>query len=165
MPSHASGGPVMRVAVLGLGYVGCVTACCLARDGHHVIGVDISADKVAMINAGLSPIIEPGLEDLLARVVQEGRLSAAEHDRGAPLAETSEVALICVGTPDLGHGQQDLAALAHVAGDIGTACLGRSRPLTVVLRSTVLPGTTARVLERVLTDKAQHSSVDGATSP
>ena len=155
----------MRVAVLGLGYVGCVTACCLARDGHDVIGVDVSADKVAMINAGLSPIIEPGLEELLARVVQEGRLSATEAI--ATALETSDVALICVGTPDLGHGQQDLAALSHVAGDIGTACLGRSRPLTVILRSTVLPGTTARVLHRILMEKAEHysSTVHIAVNP
>jgi len=146
----------MRVAVFGLGYVGCVTACCLARDGHAVIGVDISADKVAMINAGLSPIIEPGLEDLLTRVVQEGRLSATEDVKEALAG--SDVALICVGTPDLGHGQQDLAALAHVAGAIGKVCVGRSRPLTVVLRSTVLPGTTARVLQRVLTEEAQRGS-------
>jgi GDP-mannose 6-dehydrogenase len=146
----------MRVAVFGLGYVGCVTACCLARDGHAVIGVDISADKVAMINAGLSPIIEPGLEDLLTRVVQEGRLSATEDVKEALAG--SDVALICVGTPDLGHGQQDLAALAHVAGAIGKVCVGRSRPLTVVLRSTVLPGTTARVLQRVLTEEAQGGS-------
>jgi GDP-mannose 6-dehydrogenase len=155
----------MKVAVLGLGYVGCVTACCLARDGHEVIGVDVSGDKVAMINAGLSPIIEPGLAELLARVVQEGRLSATEEIATALAA--SDVALICVGTPDLGHGQQDLAALAHVAGDIGTACLGRTRPLTVVLRSTVLPGTTVRVLHRILMDAAQHysSTVHIAVNP
>jgi GDP-mannose 6-dehydrogenase len=146
----------MNVAVLGLGYVGCVTACCLARDGHAVIGVDVSADKVAMINAGLSPIVEPDLEELLARVVQEGRLLATADVEKALAA--SEIALICVGTPDLGHGQQDLAALAHVADAIGRACVGRSRPLTVVLRSTVLPGTTARVLQRVLTEEAQLDS-------
>jgi GDP-mannose 6-dehydrogenase len=146
----------MRVAVLGLGYVGCVTACCLARNGHEVIGVDVSADKVAMINTGLSPIIEPGLEELLTRVVQGGRLSATEDVERALAA--SDIALICVGTPDLGHGQQDLEALAHVAAAIGRACVARSQPLTVVLRSTVLPGTTARVLNRVLTEEAQPGS-------
>jgi GDP-mannose 6-dehydrogenase len=146
----------MRVAVLGLGYVGCVTAACLARDGHEVIGVDVNVDKVAMITAGLSPIIEPGLEELLARVVQDGRLSATEHIENA--LASSDVALICVGTPDVGHGQQDLTALSHVATAIGTACLGRTRPLTVILRSTVLPGTTARVLRRILVDTAQHYS-------
>lgn len=155
----------MRVAVLGLGYVGCVTAACLARDGHEVIGVDVNADKVAMITAGQSPIIEPGLEELLARVVQDGRLSATVQTENALAA--SDVALICVGTPDIGHGQQDLTGLSHVATAIGTACLGRSRPLTVILRSTVLPGTTARVLQRILIDTAQHysSTVHIAVNP
>ncbi len=138
----------MRVAVLGLGYVGCVTACCLARDGHMVVGVDISAEKVALINDGLSPIIEPGLDALLASVVQSGHLLAT--DRIDEALAASDIALICVGTPDVGHGQQDLAALSHVATAIGKACVGRARPLTVVLRSTVLPGTTAKVLQRVL---------------
>ena len=138
----------MKVVVFGLGYVGCVSACCLARDGHEVVGVDVSADKVRMVNAGLSPIIEPGLDTLLAQVVDKGRLSATEHGEAA--LAMSDVALICVGTPDLGHGEQNLTALSHVADAIGEACAGRSTPLTVVLRSTVLPGTTARMLERIL---------------
>ena len=66
----------MNASVFGLGYVGCVTAACLARDGHHVVGVDLNSDKVAMVNAGQSPIIEPGLPDVIARVVRQGRLLA-----------------------------------------------------------------------------------------
>src|SRR5262245_50752406 len=140
----------MNVGVFGLGYVGCVTAACLARDGHHVIGVDVNSEKVAMINSGTSPIIEPGLADLVARVVRQGRLSATESaDEGIADAD---VALICVGTPDLGHGQPDYDGLARVASAIGAACGSRTRPLTVVLRSTVLPGTTERVLARVLAE-------------
>jgi GDP-mannose 6-dehydrogenase len=138
----------MHVTVLGLGYVGCVTAACLARDGHEVVGVDVSADKVATINAGLSPIIEPGLAELTASVVREGRLSATESVEDA--IEATDVVLISVGTPDLGHGQQDLEALARVATSLGRASVGRTRPLTVVLRSTVLPGTTERVLAPLL---------------
>src|SRR5687767_11891801 len=129
----------MNVSVFGLGYVGCVTAACLARDGHHVIGVDVNAEKVAMINAGTSPIIEPGLADLVSRVVRQGRLSAT--DSAAEGIAEADVALICVGTPDLGHGQPDYDGLARVASAIGEACESRTRPLTVVLRSTVLPGT------------------------
>jgi GDP-mannose 6-dehydrogenase len=140
----------MNVAIFGLGYVGCVTAACLARDGHHVIGVDLNSEKVAMVNAGLSPVIEPGLADLMARVVRQGRLSATDSAEEA-MAE-ADVALICVGTPDLGHGQPDYDGLARVASDIGAACEARRRPLTVVLRSTVLPGTTERVLARVLSE-------------
>jgi GDP-mannose 6-dehydrogenase len=140
----------MNVSVFGLGYVGCVTAACLARDGHHVVGVDVNAEKVAMINAGSSPIVEPGLADLMARVVRQGRLSATDSaDEGIADAD---VALICVGTPDLGHGQPDYDGLARVASAIGAACGSRMRPLTVVLRSTVLPGTTERVLARVLSE-------------
>ena len=140
----------MNVSVFGLGYVGCVTAACLARDGHHVAGVDVNAEKVAMINAGSSPIIEPGLADLVARVVRQGRLSATESAEEG-IAD-ADVALICVGTPDLGHGQPDYDGLARVASAIGSACESRTRSLTVVLRSTVLPGTTERVLARVLAE-------------
>ena len=69
----------MNVSVFGLGYVGCVTTACLARDGHHVIGVDVSDDKVAIINDGRSPIVEPGLEPLLRRLVREGRVTATTN--------------------------------------------------------------------------------------
>ena len=71
----------MNVSVFGLGYVGCVTAACLARDGHHVVGVDVSTDKVAMINDGRSPIVEPGLEPLLKQLAREGRLTATTRRR------------------------------------------------------------------------------------
>ncbi len=137
----------MNVSVFGLGYVGCVTAACLARDGHQVMGVDVSADKVQMINDGRSPIIEPGLEQLIKRVVREDRLSATTSVSYA-VGET-DVALICVGTPDIGHGQPDTSALTRVAAAIGEACGNRTRPLTVVVRSTVLPGTNDVIRQRL----------------
>lgn len=140
----------MNVSIFGLGYVGCVTAACLARDGHNVVGVDVNDEKVAMLNSGTSPIIEPGLADLIGRVVRQGRLKATTSaDDGIADAD---VALICVGTPDLGHGQPDYDGVARVASTIGAACVARIKPLTVVLRSTVLPGTTERVLARVLSE-------------
>ncbi len=145
----------MNVTVFGLGYVGSVTACCLARDGHHVVGVDVNADKVAMVNAGLSPIVEPGLRDLLARVVRQRRLSATENAEDA--VTQSDIALICVGTPDIGHGQPNLESLADVATLIGRATKQRTEPLTVVIRSTVLPGTTSRVRERIVAEQAASS--------
>ncbi len=138
----------MNVSVFGLGYVGCVTAACLARDGHDVVGVDVSTDKVAIINDGRSPIVEPGLEPLLRRLAREGRLRATTNGHDA--VRDSEVALICVGTPDIGHGQPDLEALSRVATAIGEACQGRTSPLTVVVRSTVLPGTNDLVRERLM---------------
>jgi GDP-mannose 6-dehydrogenase len=148
----------MNVSIFGLGYVGCVTAACLARDGHHVIGVDINVDKVNAINKGLSPIVEPQLGDIVARVVEEGRLRATLSPDEA--VGRSDVALICVGTPDLGHGLPDLGALVDVADAITErAWAGRTHPLTVVVRSTVLPGTTARVFEHVMSVGASRPSM------
>lgn len=131
----------MQVSIFGLGYVGCVSAVCLAEAGHEVVGVDLNPQKVAMINAGTPPIVEAGLEDALSGVMQAGRLRATVSCEDAVGA--SELALICVGTPGHdGNGRLNLEALARVSHEIGTT-LGRQRkPYTVVVRSTVLPGTT-----------------------
>jgi GDP-mannose 6-dehydrogenase len=142
----------MRVGVFGLGYVGCVTAACLARTGHQVVGVDIAAEKVAAINAGQSPIVEPGLGELLAEVVRAGRLRATTSCAEAVAA--TDLSLICVGTPSRPNGQLDVSALARVAREIGAALGRRSRSHTVVVRSTVLPGTTEQVLLPVLSEQA-----------
>ena len=138
----------MRVSVFGLGYVGCVTGACLARDGHSVVGVDVNADKVAMVNAGRSPIVEPGLGDLLARVAREGRLRATVDPEEAVLA--SDLALLCVGTPSLQNGRIDVSALERVSQAIGHALPHRREHLTVVIRSTVLPGTSEYVVAPAL---------------
>lgn len=130
----------MRVSVFGLGYVGSVSAACLARVGHEVIGVDVNADKVAMINAGQSPIVEPGLGELLADVVGSKRLRAT-CSVSAAVAET-ELALICVGTPSQKNGTANYSAVERVGEEIGHALGERASRFTVVLRSTVLPGTT-----------------------
>ncbi|MBI4609219.1 MAG: UDP-glucose/GDP-mannose dehydrogenase family protein [Candidatus Rokubacteria bacterium] len=134
----------MRVSVFGLGYVGCVSGACLARAGHEVVGVDVNSEKVAMVNAGSSPIVEPGLGDLLAEVVGAGRLRATVSSEEA--VEGSDLALVCVGTPGRPNGQLNVEAVARVGSEIGRALAGRPDPYTVVLRSTVLPGTTERVL-------------------
>jgi GDP-mannose 6-dehydrogenase len=138
----------MNVSVFGLGYVGCVSAACLARDGHQVTGVDVNPDKVSIINSGRSPIIEPGLEPLIMRLVREGRLTATLSSSDA--IRDTDLALVCVGTPDVGHGQPDLAPLARVMADIGRACAYRERPFTVVIRSTVLPGTNEQMQARLM---------------
>lgn len=137
----------MKVSVFGLGYVGCVSAACLARDGHQVTGVDVNPDKVSIINAGRSPIIEPGLEPLVTQVVDEGRLTATTSSADA--VRDTDLALICVGTPDIGHGQPDFEGMSRVADSIGQACALRDRPFTVVIRSTVLPGTNEKIQARV----------------
>jgi GDP-mannose 6-dehydrogenase len=134
----------MRVSVFGLGYVGCVSAASLAGDGHHVIGVDVNPEKVGAVNAGHSPIVEPGLDALLARSVAEGRLSAATDTAAA--VDESEVSLLCVGTPSRRNGSLDLSYLERVSEQIGAALKDKVSYHVVVVRSTVLPGTTHGVV-------------------
>src|SRR5437016_1059999 len=109
----------MRVSVFGLGYVGTVSAAALAADGHTVVGVDVSAEKVSAINAGRSPIVEPGLDDLLARAVASKHLQATT-DAARAVHET-EVSLLCVGTPSRPNGSLDVTALARVSEQVGVA--------------------------------------------
>jgi GDP-mannose 6-dehydrogenase len=134
----------VRIAVFGLGYVGCVSAACFARRGHTVVGVDVNTDKVGMMSEGRSPVLEPGLPELVAEQVATGRLTAT-MDAGRALAE-AELSVICVGTPSTRSGAQDLDALERVAESIGQH-LPRAGPRhTVVIRSTVLPGTTENIV-------------------
>jgi GDP-mannose 6-dehydrogenase len=130
----------MRVSVFGLGYVGSVSAASFAADGHHVVGVDVNPDKVATVNAGRCPIIEPGLDVLLANGVAEGRLRATTD--AAEAVADSEVSLLCVGTPSRRNGSLDLTYLERVAAEVGAALRNKSSYHVVVVRSTVLPGTT-----------------------
>jgi GDP-mannose 6-dehydrogenase len=134
----------MRVSVFGLGYVGCVSAASFAGDGHEVIGVDVNADKVKAINEGRSPIVEPGLDELLSRCTAEGRLSATT-DTVAAVRDT-EVSLLCVGTPSHKNGSLNLSYLEGVAEQVGAALKDKSSYHVVIVRSTVLPGTTHGVV-------------------
>ncbi len=130
----------MKVAVFGLGYVGCVTAACLASRGHSVLGTDVSSFKVQAINQGRSPIVEPGLEDLIGRMVHTGMLRATT--RADEAVRHSDVALVCVGTPSNRNGSQDTSYIERVFEEIGEALRDRQDRYVVALRSTVLPGTT-----------------------
>jgi len=134
----------MRVSVFGLGYVGSVSAASFAADGHQVIGVDVNADKVAAINAGRSPIVEPGLEDVLGRTVADGRLRATTDTADA--VNHSDVSLLCVGTPSRRNGSLELKYLERVSEEIGAVLAGKPDYHVVVVRSTVLPGTTHSVV-------------------
>jgi GDP-mannose 6-dehydrogenase len=138
----------MRVSVFGLGYVGCVSAACLARAGHEVIGVDVNDQKVDMLNRAQSPIVEPGLGELLIDVVGRGRLRATTSC--AEAVAGSDLALVCVGTPSRPNGQIDTDALARVAGEIGEAIQKSPKPFVVVVRSTILPGTLDQVIAPAL---------------
>lgn len=132
------------IAVLGLGYVGCVTAACLAQIGHRVLGVDPDEHKVNSVLGGRAPFFEPGLEELVRANVAAGRLRATMSLQEG-LAE-AEIALICVGTPSQRNGNLGLEQLRRVASGIAQSMPGRSRPLIVAVRSTVFPGTCEQVL-------------------
>ena len=127
-----------KVAVFGLGYVGCVTAACLAQDGHEVIGVDVDASKVEEVSAGRTPIVEPGLEEILTAQVKSGRLTATSDIVRA--VERSDVGLVAVGTPSADDGSLTTTVVERVMTDIGRAVASSTRPYHVVVRSTLLPG-------------------------
>lgn len=137
-----------KVAVFGMGYVGCVTAACLSQDGHAVIGVDIDTDKVAEVNAGKAPISERGLDALLAREVASGRLRATSDTRAA--VADSDIALIAVGTPSAEDGSVTVHILEKVIADIGLALRDSPKPYHVVVRSTLLPGLLETRMRQVL---------------
>ena len=130
----------MKIAVFGLGYVGLVSALCHASDGHIIWGVDSDPIKLQRLRAGLSPIRETGLETLLSEALESGRLRVTGDAAKAVMA--TDLALICVGTPTSAELGTDLSFVVTVAGQIGEALAGTTRPYTVVLRSTVPPGTT-----------------------
>lgn len=129
----------MNISVYGLGYVGCVSAVCLAHLGHHVIGVDVSEGKVALVNQGKSPLVEPGLDDMLRSMVAEGRIRATTDSDEA--IENTELTLICVGTPSNGNGSLKLDFIQSVCREIGVSLSRIDRYHTIVVRSTVLPET------------------------
>jgi GDP-mannose 6-dehydrogenase len=134
----------MKVSVFGLGYVGSVSAASLAADGHAVVGVDADEQRVAAINAGRSPSAEPGLDAIVAGAVNSGRLRATMDT--AEAIHESEVSLLCYGTPGREDGSLDLEALERVSGEIGRALRQKAAYHVVVVRSTVLPGTTHEIV-------------------
>jgi GDP-mannose 6-dehydrogenase len=134
----------VNVSVFGLGYVGSVSAACFAEDGHQVIGVDVAPAKVAAINEGRSPIVEKGLDELIKQNAANGRLRATTSTADA--VRDTELSLICVGTPSRKNGSLDLSYLERVAEQIGEALKEKDSYHVVVVRSTVLPGTTHDVV-------------------
>jgi GDP-mannose 6-dehydrogenase len=130
----------MKVSVFGLGYVGSVSAASFAADGHTVVGVDVNADKVASLNEGRSPIVEKGLEDLIRTAAGNGSLRATTSTVEAVRA--TDLSLLCVGTPSRKNGSLDLSYLERVCEQIGEALKWKTGYHVVVVRSTVLPGTT-----------------------
>jgi GDP-mannose 6-dehydrogenase len=130
----------MNVSVFGLGYVGSVSAASFAADGHTVVGVDVNSDKVASLNEGRSPIVEKGLDELIRTAAADGSLRATTSTADA--VNATELSLLCVGTPSRKNGSLDLSYLERVCEQIGEALARKSGYHVVVVRSTVLPGTT-----------------------
>ncbi len=135
------------IAVFGLGYVGCVTAACLADLGHKVIGVDTDPGKVSNVIKGQAPFYEPGLESLVSSSVKGGFLTATTSTTDA--IQQADIALLCVGTPSEKTGNLGLDQLRRVVTNIAAELSGRTKPLIVAVRSTVFPGTCEEIVESV----------------
>ncbi|HKY73014.1 MAG TPA: UDP-glucose/GDP-mannose dehydrogenase family protein [Nitrospira sp.] len=129
----------MRISVFGLGYVGCVSSACFSDEGHEVIGVDTNGLKVQIINDGRSPVVEPGVEDLISRAVKEKRLRATTD--AADAVQNTDVSLVCVGTPGQPNGCLNLSYVKGACKQIATALEGKRRFHVIAIRSTMLPGT------------------------
>ena len=137
----------MKLSIFGLGYVGCVSAACFAREGHEVVGADVNATKVEIINAGRSPIVEAGIGELIGEMVAAGNLRATTD--AAEAVNSSDLSLVCVGTPSHANGSLDLTYIKRVCQEIGAALETKKTRHTVVMRSTMLPGTVAEVVIQI----------------
>jgi GDP-mannose 6-dehydrogenase len=142
----------MRISVFGIGYVGVVSCGCLAELGHEIIGVDVSAEKIAMLSAGRSPIVEEAIDTLIAGAVQQGRLTATDDVAAAVLG--TEVSFISVGTPSAADGSVALGYVKTVIAAIGEAIRDKPGSHAVVMRSTVPPGTAEDVIIPLLEQSA-----------
>jgi GDP-mannose 6-dehydrogenase len=140
----------MNVSIFGLGYVGAVTAGCLAELGHAVTGVDVQPSKVDAFNRGRSPIVEPELDGLLQTARAKGRLSATT-DAAAAVA-TTEASIICVGTPSLESGRLNLDHVRKVCEQIAAALRASGKSHVLIFRSTMLPGSTRQLVRDFLAD-------------
>ena len=139
---------IINISVFGLGYVGSVTAACLAKNGHFVTGIDIKREKVDAINKGKSPVFEKGLEKLIREVVADGKLKATISVDEA--IENSDISFICVGTPSNLDGSINLEHIKRVCSDVGRALKTKNKFHVIVIRSTILPGTTENTIVPIL---------------
>jgi len=142
----------LKISVFGLGYVGTVTAGCFAHDGHQVLGVDLSQTKVDLISRGQSPIIEADIGQIIASTSQAGRLRAT-NDQAQAVRET-ELSFICVGTPSQPNGNLDLRYIRRICEQIGQALKQKAARHTVVIRSTILPGTMRGIVIPILEESS-----------
>ena len=149
----------MKISIFGLGYVGAVSMACLARDGHEVVGVDLDPLKLQLIRSGRSPIVEEGIQELTAEVVRSGRVRVT--DDVADAVRSTDLSFICVGTPSSPNGSQDLSAVGRVSEQIGAALEGKADYHTVIMRSTIQPGSMAAVVQaRLESASGKRANVD-----
>jgi len=141
-------GAHLKISIFGLGYVGTVSAGCLARDGHEIVGIDPISTKVDLINAGRAPIIEADIGEIVAEAVKARQLRAVS-DQNQAIRET-DLSFVCVGTPSQANGNLDLTYILRVCEQIGEAIKSKSARHTIVIRSTVLPGTMRQLIIPVL---------------
>ncbi len=146
----------MRISIFGLGYVGCVTATCLATNGHTVTGVDVNPYKIQLVESGKSPISEPGLDEMLRKVVGNGRLCATSDVKKA--VQETDISLICVGTPSNQNGCVNLEFMERVCSEIGKSLSSKQDYHVVVIRSTVLPGTVMKKLIPILEQNSHRTA-------
>ena len=142
----------MKISIFGLGYVGAVSAGCLAKDGHTIIGVDPNATKVGLINEGQTPVIEKDIGEIISTAVNEGRLRATQDVKEAVL--NTQISLICVGTPSQPNGSLDLKYVRKVCEEIGAALKEKDAFHVVVPRSTMLPGSMRSVVIPILEEQS-----------
>jgi len=136
------------ISIFGLGYVGAVSLACLVRDGHKVVGVDIDDTKLDLIRKGYSPIIEEGMPELMADAASSGRVTVTNSATEA--VHGTELSFVCVGTPSRANGSHDLSALERLSEQLGEALKNKNDFHTIVIRSTVVPGTVEDMIRPII---------------
>jgi GDP-mannose 6-dehydrogenase len=148
---------LMKIAVFGLGYVGTTVSACLAHGGNEVVGIDPSEDKVNAVNSGRSPIVEPGLNEMI-QAGREKELLSATNDAGRHI-ESCSVAIVCVGTPSSWDGSHNLSSIVEVSRQIAQLLkAGRRERLTIAYRSTIRPGTIDEIIHPIFKEVAEDRS-------
>ena len=150
----------MIISIFGLGYVGCVGMGCLAQSGHTIVGVDVASEKVNRINSGKATIVEKDIDEMIAKAHASKSIRATHDYKEAVLA--SDISFICVGTPSSEKGHLDLSYIYQTAKEIGEAIKEKERFHTVVIRSTVLPGTNERISDIIEQESGKKQNSDFA---
>src|SRR4051794_19461730 len=135
----------MKISIFGLGYVGAVTAGCLSKRGHSIVGVDVHPQKVDAFNEGIAPIVEPGVDELLRKASQQALLKATSNSEDA--VRQTDLSIICVGTPSTLSGALDLSYVRGVVEEIAKILRASRKSHSIVLRSTMLPGSTSTLAD------------------